>query len=71
MRFIEMNITVFFVKRFFEKKISRLGLESGQYFYPFSSGKALIWSVCSIVLVWTSIKNDFNWTFYEEKNNIL
>ena len=38
MRFIELNITVFFVYRFFEKKNFRLGLESGQYLYPFSSG---------------------------------
>ena len=25
-------------------------MESGQYFYPFSSGEALIWSVCSFIL---------------------
>ena len=51
MRFVELNITVFFVYRFFEEKKFRLGLESGQYFYPFSSGEALIQSVCSIIII--------------------
>ena len=48
MRFTKLNTTVVFVYPFFEKKKFRLGLESGQYFYPFSSREALIWSMCSI-----------------------
>ena len=53
---------------FLKKKIFRLGLESGQYFYPFSSGEALIWSVWTIIVQNQSYLNEIELNIIKQRS---